>query len=164
MAALPKTGTFLSSGRAMTAAQRLVYLGTDGGATTSKTGAVWADGTTVSTKLLQRPTGSAGGPQTVVQAWVDAIADYLAANGLSWDAGRRRRPRDSRSVSTLRRVRQVTQPPCELRRVRRPRSVQRARSPTRAGRAVPLIVGNDGNMGGVAEAQRVRGHGDGDAC
>ena len=27
----------------------------------------------------------------------------------------------------------------------------------RAGRAVPLIVGNDGNMGGVAEAQRVRG-------
>jgi len=28
----------------------------------------------------------------------------------------------------------------------------------RAGRAVPLIVGNDGNMGGVAEAQRVRGH------
>jgi glucokinase len=29
----------------------------------------------------------------------------------------------------------------------------------RAGRAVPLVVGNDGNMGGVAEAQRVRGHG-----
>jgi glucokinase len=28
----------------------------------------------------------------------------------------------------------------------------------RAGRAVPLIVGNDGNMGGVAEAQRARGH------
>jgi glucokinase len=28
----------------------------------------------------------------------------------------------------------------------------------RAGRAVPLVVGNDGNMGGVAEAQRVRGN------
>jgi glucokinase len=27
----------------------------------------------------------------------------------------------------------------------------------RAGRAVPLVVGNDGNMGGVAEAHRVRG-------
>src|SRR4029078_7716220 len=27
----------------------------------------------------------------------------------------------------------------------------------RANRAVPLVVGNDGNMGGVAEAQRVRG-------
>jgi glucokinase len=31
----------------------------------------------------------------------------------------------------------------------------------RAGRAVPLAVGNDGNMGGVAEAQRVRGAGSG---
>jgi glucokinase len=30
-----------------------------------------------------------------------------------------------------------------------------------AGRAVPLAVGNDGNMGGVAEAQRVRGAGTG---
>ena len=29
----------------------------------------------------------------------------------------------------------------------------------RAGREVPLVVGNDGNMGGVAEAQRVRGKG-----
>src|SRR5690606_6673326 len=28
----------------------------------------------------------------------------------------------------------------------------------RAGRAVPLAVGNDGNLGGVAEAQRVRGN------
>jgi glucokinase len=31
----------------------------------------------------------------------------------------------------------------------------------RAGRAVPLAVGNDGNMGGAAEAQRVRGSGTG---
>jgi glucokinase len=31
----------------------------------------------------------------------------------------------------------------------------------RAGRAVPLVVGNDGNMGGVAEAQRVRARGAG---
>jgi glucokinase len=31
----------------------------------------------------------------------------------------------------------------------------------RAGRAVPLVVGNDGNMGGVAEAQRARGRGTG---
>ena len=31
----------------------------------------------------------------------------------------------------------------------------------RAGRAIPLAVGNDGNLGGVAEAQRVRGSGTG---
>src|SRR5262249_18374182 len=30
-----------------------------------------------------------------------------------------------------------------------------------AGREVPLAVGNDGNLGGVAEAQRVRGEGNG---
>jgi glucokinase len=30
-----------------------------------------------------------------------------------------------------------------------------------AGRPVPLVLGNDGNMGGVAEAQRVRGSGHG---
>jgi glucokinase len=29
----------------------------------------------------------------------------------------------------------------------------------RAGRAIPLVVGNDGNYGGVAEAQKVRGQG-----
>ena len=95
----------------MTAAQRLVYLGTDGGATTSKTGAVWADGTTVSTKLLQRPTGSAGGPQAVVQAWVDGIADYLAGNGLSWDAVGGVGLAIPGPLSALRRVRQVAQPP-----------------------------------------------------
>jgi hypothetical protein len=33
-----------------------VYIGTDSGATMSKVGGVWADGTTVSTKLQQHPT------------------------------------------------------------------------------------------------------------
>ena len=66
----------------MTAARRQVYVGTDGGATTSKTGAVWADGTTVSTRLLQRPTGSADGPMAVVRGWVSGITEYLAAKAL----------------------------------------------------------------------------------
>ena len=70
----------------MTAAQRLVFVGTDGGATTSKTGAVWSDGTTVSTRLLQKPTGSAGGPEAVVQGWVEGIAGYLGQNGLDWES------------------------------------------------------------------------------
>src|SRR6476469_1694386 len=69
----------------MTGAQRLVFIGTDSGATTSKTGAVWADGTTVSTRLLQRATNSAQGPAAVVRSWVDGVSDYLAQNGLAWD-------------------------------------------------------------------------------
>ena len=56
---------------------RPVYLGTDGGATTSKVGGVWNDGTTVSTRLLQRPTGSELGPAAVVHGWVEALAGYL---------------------------------------------------------------------------------------
>ena len=141
----------------MTAAQRRVYVGTDGGATTSKTGAVWGDGTTVSTRLLQRPTGSADGPMAVVRGWVSGITEYLAQNDLEWE-----------SVGGVG--------------LAIPGPFQRYgvfdKSPNlpasfvgfdvhtayvgalseRAGRAVPLVVGNDGNMGGVAEAQRVRGH------
>src|SRR3954447_5349088 len=141
----------------MTGAQRLVFVGTDGGATTSKTGAVWADGTTVSTRLLQRPTGSADGPQAVVNSWVSAIGEYIAENGLAWEQvggvglaipGPYQRygvfdksPNLPHSFAGF--------------------DVHTAYAgalAARAGRAVPLIVGNDGNMGGVAEAQRVRGH------
>ena len=64
---------------------RDVYLGTDGGATTSKVGAVWADGRTVSTRLLQRPTSAEAGPDAVVAGWAASIADYLQANDLGWD-------------------------------------------------------------------------------
>src|SRR5262245_21769312 len=71
-------------GEAMSAAQP-VYIGTDGGATTSKVGGVWGDGTTVSTNLLQRPTNASLGPEAVVYGWVEAIAAYLEQNGLTWD-------------------------------------------------------------------------------
>ena len=40
---------------------RDVYLGTDSGATTSKTGGVFADGTPISTKLRQSSTNSQAG-------------------------------------------------------------------------------------------------------
>lgn len=135
---------------------RDVYIGTDGGATTSKVAGVWSDGRAVSTRLLQRLTNAEAGPDALVASWADAIADYLAENGLGWD--------DVRGVGLA-----------------VPGPYQRygvfGRSPNlpatfvgfdvhtgyeralqqRAGRAVPLIVGNDGNMGGVAEAQRARG-------
>jgi glucokinase len=136
--------------------ERHVYVGTDGGATTSKIGAVWGDGTTVSTRLLQRPTGSEQGPQSVVAGWVNAVSEFLDEHGLQWD--------------------QVAGVGLSI-----PGPFQRYgvfdRSPNlpgsfegfdvhtaysgaladRAGRAIPLAVGNDGNFAGVAEAQRVRG-------
>ena len=51
---------------------KVVYLGTDSGATTSKVGAVWEDGTVVSTRLLQRPTNSREGPAAV---WSATLAE-----------------------------------------------------------------------------------------
>ena len=141
----------------MTAAQRQVYVGTDGGATTSKTGAVWGDGTTVSTRLLQRPTGSADGPMAVVRGWVSGITEYLAQNDLEWDSvggvglaipGPFQRYGVFDKSPNL---------PASFAGFDVHTAYAGAVS-ERAGRAVPLVVGNDGNMGGVAEAQRVRGH------
>src|SRR4051812_299150 len=135
---------------------RDVYIGTDGGATTSKVAGVWSDGEAVSTKLLQRLTNADAGPDALMVTWADAITDYLEVNGLSW--------RDVRGVGL------AIPGPYERYGVfgRSPnlpvsfagfdvhsgyeRAVEGA-----AGRRVPLIVGNDGNMGGVAEAQRARG-------
>jgi glucokinase len=140
----------------MASAQQLVFIGTDGGATTSKVGAVFADGQVVSTRLLQSPTGSAEGPEAVVRGWVEAASRYLAENGLSWEAvggvglaipGPYQRYGVFDKSPNL------------------PESfigfdVHTAYANAlseRAGRAIPLVVGNDGNMGGVAEAQRARG-------
>jgi glucokinase len=135
---------------------RDVFIGTDGGATTSKVAGVWPDGRAVSTRLLQRLTNAEAGADALVASWADAIGDYLAENGLGWD--------DVRGVGL------AVPGPYE-------RYGVFGRSPNlpasfvgfdvhtgyeralrhRAGRAIPLIVGNDGNMGGVAEAQRARG-------
>jgi glucokinase len=120
-------------------------------------GAVWDDGTAVSTRLLQRPTGSEHGPQETVSRWVDAIDEYLTANGLSWGhvggvglaiPGPYQRygvfdhspnlPESFVGFDVHTSYMQALE--------------------ERAGAAIPLVVGNDGNMGGVAEAQRARGN------
>jgi len=135
---------------------RDVYIGTDGGATTSKVAGVWTDGHAVSTKLLQRSTNSEAGPEVTVSTWTDAITDYLSANSLSWS--------DVRGVGLA-----IPGPyerygvfghspnlPSSFEGFDVHTAYQRSLE-RRAGRPIPLTVGNDGNMGGVAEAQRARG-------
>jgi glucokinase len=144
----------------MTATEQHVYIGTDGGATTSKVGGVWADGTTISTRLLQAPTRSSDGPEAVVRGWVEAASQYLSENGLSWE---RVNGVGLAIPGPYQRYGVFDKSP------NLPESfvgfdVHAAYSSAlsaRAGKAVPLVVGNDGNMGGVAEAQRVRGKGHG---
>ena len=140
--------------------QRAVYLGTDGGATTSKVGGVWEDGTPVSTRLLQRPTNSAEGPLAVVRGWVDALDRYLAGNGLAWADVRGvglAIPGPFRRYGVLDRSANLPETFAGF-------DIHAAyvgALAEQAGRAVPLSVGNDGDLGGVAEARRVRGTGTG---
>ena len=135
-----------------------VFIGTDCGATMSKVGGVWADGTTISTKLHQRPTNAQKGREAVVAGWIEAIGEYLAQNGLAWE-----------QVSSV----GLAIPGPYLRYGVLGHSANMPASfegwdfysdysqalAKKAGRAMPLVVGNDGAFGGVGEAQRVRGDG-----
>lgn len=138
----------------------LIYIGTDGGATTSKVGAVRSDGTPVSTRLLQSATGSAQGPDAVVRNWVDAVNAYLRQHGLHWDqvgGVGLAVPGPFQRYGVF--DRSANLPP-EFEGFDVYTAYGNALA-ERAGRAVSLIVGNDGNMGGIAEAQHARGDTDG---
>lgn len=139
---------------------RPVYLGTDSGATTSKVGAVWGDGTTVSTRLLQRPTDSHLGPEAVVKSWVEAADEFLRQHQLSWDQVHGvglATPGPFRRYGVLDRSANLPESFCGF----DVHAAYQSALSAMAGRPVPLFVGNDGNLGGVGEAQRVRGSGTG---
>jgi predicted NBD/HSP70 family sugar kinase len=140
----------------MTSPHQGVYIGTDSGATTSKTGGVWADGSIISTKLRQSSTNSQAGTAAVVKGWVDGVVGFLADNQLKWEQVRSvglALPGPYQSYGVLGRSANL------------PKSFENwnfhadyaAALAAAAGRHVPLVVGNDGNYGGVGEAQRVRG-------
>lgn len=133
-----------------------VFVGTDSGATTSKIGAVWEDGRAVSTKLLQRPTRAQKGPNMVVAGWVAAVNEYLEQNALSWQ---QIKGVGLAMPGTFQRD-GVLDRPANLPASFAGWDVRTAYSRAlakQAGRELPLVVGNDGNFGGVAEAQFARG-------
>ena len=133
-----------------------VFIGTDSGATTSKTGGVWADGTTISTRLRQSSTNSQLGTAAVIQGWCEGVEGFLADNQLSWDQVRGvglAIPGPYLRYGVM--GRSANLPPAfEGWDVHGEYSACLA---ARAGRPIPVVMGNDGNYGGVAEAQRVRG-------
>ena len=57
-----------------------VFLGTDSGATTSKTSGVWEDGSPISLNLAQSSTNSQLGTRAVVDGWVEGVEKFLAEN------------------------------------------------------------------------------------
>ena len=133
-----------------------VYIGTDSGATTSKTGGVWADGSPISTKLRQSSTNSQDGTAAVVRGWVEGVEGFLADNKIAWSqvAGvGLALPGPYRSYGVLERSANL---PASFAGWNFHADYSAALA-AKAGRPIPLVVGNDGDLGGVGEAARVRG-------
>jgi predicted NBD/HSP70 family sugar kinase len=133
-----------------------IFIGTDSGATTTKFSAVWEDGETVSTKVLQRPTASEQGREAVIAGWIAGVGEFLQQNNLQW--------------AQVQGVGLAIPGPYERygvfgKSANLPASFcgwdvhqdYRAALARQIGRPVPLAVGNDGNYGGVAEARLARG-------
>jgi glucokinase len=134
-----------------------IFIGTDSGATTTKFSAVWENGEAVSTKILQYATSSENGREAVIAAWIGGVSDFLVKNNLQW--------------SQVRGVGLAIPGPYERYGVwgKSPnlpasfcgwdvRADYAAALAKQTGRPVPLVVGNDGNYGGVAEARLARGN------
>ncbi len=133
-----------------------IFIGTDSGATTSKTGGIRADGSVISTKLMQSSTNSQSGTQAVINGWIQGVQGFLQANGLNWQQVRGvglALPGPYLSYGVLGKSANL------------PAAFSgwhffdeyKAALEKAAGRPVDLVTGNDGRLGGVAEADRVRG-------
>ena len=135
---------------------RDIFLGTDSGATTSKTGGIFADGTPVSTQLRQSSTNSQLGTAAVIAGWIEGAEGFLKDNNLSWDrvaAAGLALPGPYRSYGVLEKSANL---PASFAgwNFHADYAAALARA---AGRPIPLYSGNDGDFGGVGEAARVRG-------
>lgn len=131
-----------------------IFLGTDSGATTAKTGGVFADGSIISHSLRQSSTNSAAGTAAVVAGWIAGVNGFLAENQLTWNqvqAVGLAMPGPYDRYGVLGRSPNL---PASFAGWDFHADYGRALAEA-AGRAVPLVVGNDGNYGGVAEAHRV---------
>lgn len=135
---------------------RDVFLGTDSGATTSKTGGVFADGSPISLKLRQSSTNAQLGTGAVVAGWIEGAEGFLQENKLSWDrvaAAGLALPGPYQAYGVLDKSANL---PAGFAGWNFHADYAAALAKA-AGRPVPLHVGNDGDLGGVGEAARVRG-------
>ena len=133
-----------------------IFIGTDSGATTTKFSAVRENGDAVSTKLLQRPTNSQGGREAVIAGWIAGIGEFLAQNNLSWPQVQGvglAIPGPYERYGVFGKSPNLPASLCGW----DVRAEYSAALVKPAGRTLPLVVGNDGNYGGVAEARLARG-------
>jgi predicted NBD/HSP70 family sugar kinase len=133
-----------------------IFIGTDSGATTTKFSAVWENGEVVSTKVLQRPTNAQNGREAVIASWIAGVSDFLEQNNLHWSLIHGvglAIPGPYESYGVFGKSPNLPAGFCGWD-VHRDYSAALAQQ---IGRDVRLAVGNDGNYGGVAEAQLARG-------
>ncbi len=133
-----------------------IFIGTDSGATTTKFSAVRENGEAISTKVLQRSTNSEKGREAVIASWIAGVGDFLAQNSLDWSqvAGVGLAiPGPYERYGVWGKSPNLPASFCGWN-VHEDYGAALARQ---VGRRVPLSVGNDGNYGGVAEAQLARG-------
>jgi len=133
-----------------------IFIGTDSGATTTKFSGVRENGETISTRLLQRPTHSEKGRAAVISSWIAGVGEFLAQNNLQWSQVHGvglAIPGPYESYGVFGKSPNLPASFCGWD-VRADYSAALAQA---VGHAVPLVVGNDGNYGGVAEAQIARG-------
>lgn len=133
-----------------------IFIGTDSGATTTKFCAVRETGEPVSVQLLQRPTDSQNGRDAVIAGWIAGISEFLKQNGLQWPqvAGVGLAiPGPYERYGVLGKAANL---PAGFAgwNVHVDFSTALAK---KAGRLLPLVMGNDGHCGGVAEARLARG-------
>ncbi|MFV0416499.1 MAG: ROK family protein [Chthoniobacterales bacterium] len=132
-----------------------IYLGTDSGATTSKTAGIFADGSPISLELAQSSTNSQSGTKAVINGWIEGIEKFLHTHKLSWQQVRGvglAIPGPYQGYGVLDRAANLP-PEFEGWNFYEDYSAALAQA---AGRAIPLTAGNDGNYGGVAEAAKIR--------
>jgi predicted NBD/HSP70 family sugar kinase len=136
---------------------KTIFIGTDNGATTCKTGAVWENGEAVTTKLLQCSTHSASGRDAVLASWISAITEFLAENHLSWSQVQGvglAIPGPYERYGVLGKAANL---PAGFAGWNVHADYRRALTQA-AGHEVSLVVDNDGRCGGVAEARLARGN------
>ncbi|HWD94202.1 MAG TPA: ROK family protein [Verrucomicrobiae bacterium] len=132
-----------------------IFIGTDSGATTSKINAVWENEEPVSTKLFQRPTNAQNGTDAVIAGWIESIDIFLKDNGLTWPQVKGvglAIPGPYQRYGVLDRSANLPLSFAGW----DVHSTYSAALAVAAGRPLPLIVGNDGRFGGVAEARYAR--------
>jgi glucokinase len=132
-----------------------IFIGTDSGATTSKINAVWENEEPVSNKVFQRPTNSQNGTDAVITGWIESIQIFLKENNLTWaqvNGVGLAIPGPYQRYGVL--DRSANLPPSfagwDVH-----EDYSRALAQV-AGWPLPLVMGNDGQFGGVAEARYAR--------